>query len=278
MKTEATATSIDAFMRATDVGRTGLPYTRVEALTLHELLAHHDAPAPEPAALLPAEGEVPVADRSGVRRWTLVAGAAEAECLLALGPPLILYETEKTASTPLRSMAGEELWSVETEDGTGREICPGTGCRACALAPALLRCRAAGYLLGVTRAGLDVATERARSRAQFGAPIGVHQAVAFPLAALTARLEALHELGRHIAVHLEEMDPMGEASRLLAACADLAMESTSRCLHLHGTAGLLVGSDAQLHYSRAHTFAVRHGTPSRLRLAYPSTRERTTHS
>jgi hypothetical protein len=260
-----------AFTCATDAGRTGLEYVRVEALTLHELLAHHDAPT-SAAALLPAEAEIPLTDRSGLRRWNLVAGAGAAERLLALGPPLIVYEPEETVSAPARSIAGEELWSVETKDGTGREICPGTGCEVCALVPALLRCRAAGYLLGVVRAGLDVAAERARSRTQFGAPIGVNQAVAFPLAALTARLEALNGLGQHVADHLEEeTDPMGEASRLLAACADLAMDATSRCLRLHGTAGLLIGSDAQLHYRRAHAFAVRHGTPSRLRLAYPST-------
>ncbi|RSM85953.1 hypothetical protein DMH04_14835 [Kibdelosporangium aridum] len=249
--------SVDAFTRAIEIGRTGLEYARVEALTSQELLVHHGVP--ESAALLLD----PVADRS----WNLVAGADSAERLLALGPPLVLYEAGEASSTPLRSIAGEELWFVETK-AAGREICP--GCTVCALAPALLRCRAAGYLLGVVRAALDVAAERVRSRIQFGAPIGVNQAVAFPLAALTARFEALHGLGRHIAVHLGH-DPMAEASRFLAACADLAVDATERCLHLHGTAGLLIDSSAQQNYRRAHTFAVRHGTSSRLRLAYPST-------
>ncbi|WP_449350737.1 acyl-CoA dehydrogenase family protein [Streptomyces shaanxiensis] len=50
--------------------------------------------------------------------------------------------------------------------------------------------RRAAYLWGLGDAAVGAAVRRARERHQFGVPIGRHQAVAFPLAALTARLRA----------------------------------------------------------------------------------------
>jgi hypothetical protein len=105
------------------------------------------------------------------------------------------------------------------------------------------RARRAAYLTGLSRGALDLAVGHARNRIVFGRPLGGHQAPAFRLAALAARIEAVRSLAY-------QGDHPGYALRL---ARDLAIDTTSEALQLHGAAGLLDTSDAQLFYRCALT-------------------------
>ena len=71
--------------------------------------------------------------------------------------------------------------------------------------------RRAAYLWGLGDAAVGAAVRRARERHQFGVPIGRHQAVAFPLAALTARLRATRLLIHSTAAATDPTAPTGPA-------------------------------------------------------------------
>ncbi|GAA3600991.1 hypothetical protein GCM10022419_101440 [Nonomuraea rosea] len=216
----------------------------------------------ETVALLPADA----ADGKG-RRWDLVAGASGAARFLATGPALVLFDRAEVSCHSRRCIAREDFHRIDVADATGRVLCERAGCVSCDLATARARCRTAGYLWGIARASIDAAVHRTKYRRQFGRAVGDNQAIAFRIAALTARAEALRGLGEAVASRFADADePLRHTSELLAACADLAMEASAESLHLHGAEGLLASATAQDHYRTAHTFAVRHGSPSRLRL------------
>ncbi|MET9853366.1 acyl-CoA dehydrogenase family protein [Streptomyces sp. NPDC006450] len=106
--------------------------------------------------------------------------------------------------------------------------------------------RQAAYLTGLCRGALDLGVTHARRRILFGAPLGSHQHPAFRLAALSARLEAVRSL-------LYRGDRPNQA---LGLAKELAVDTTTEVLQLHGASGLLDEDDAQLFYRRALTESV----------------------
>lgn len=264
-----------AYSAAFHSGTAGDPYAVIEHAIAAEFLAGHDTDeavrtrAASPVALL-----IP-----GPPGQALAVGPAG--WLLTVGSPLVLYRADEVIRRPLRSLSDEELYAVDVGAATGLVACDEPDCPACALTLARLRSRAGAYLCGLAQGAVDAAVGRVKARAQFGRPIGSNQAVAFQLAALTARLTAMHALGEHRAARIEsgkaeghaETGPLGDASRLLAACAELAVEATTTALHLHGAFGLRSDQHAQRFYRKACAFSVRHGTAAQLRLAGSTRRE-----
>jgi hypothetical protein len=249
------------------------PYAAIEYAIAAESLASHDgdevlrARAVSPVALL----------ITGPPDQAIAVGSAAR--LLTVGSPMVLYSTDEVTRRPLRSLSGEELYAVDVGEATRLVLCAQPVCPACGSTLARLRCRAGAYLCGLSQGAIDAAVQRVKTRVQFGRPIGDNQAVAFQLAALTARVTAMRALGEHIATRIQAgqaeagAEPLRDASWLLAACAELAMDATTTALHLHGAFGLLADQDAQRFYRKACAFSVRHGTPAKLRLTH-STRKR----
>jgi alkylation response protein AidB-like acyl-CoA dehydrogenase len=120
------------------------------------------------------------------------------------------------------------------------------------------RVRHAAYLWGLGRCAVDMAIRRARERRQFGTPIGANQGVAFPLAALTARLHAARLLVHYTAWLADHADSLGESDspytarvhNLLRHISALTLDATWTALHFHGAYGLTETSAAQLLYRR----------------------------
>ncbi|MCQ4206649.1 acyl-CoA dehydrogenase family protein [Streptomyces longispororuber] len=106
-----------------------------------------------------------------------------------------------------------------------------------------IRSGQAAYLAGLSRGALDLATAHARRRTVFGKPLGAHQSPAFRLAALAARLEAVRSL-----IHCAD-----EPAHALRLARELAVDTATETLQLHGASGLLDEDDAQLFYRRALT-------------------------
>jgi alkylation response protein AidB-like acyl-CoA dehydrogenase len=127
---------------------------------------------------------------------------------------------------------------------------------AAALANA--RVRQAAYLVGLAQAALDHAVDHAKTRRQFGQPIGRFQGVAFRLSELSMHIDATRLL-----VH----DPgaAAHAAACLAAASDLARTVTTQTMQVNGAAGMRSDNDAQLYYRWAAFESVRLGTPHRLR-------------
>jgi alkylation response protein AidB-like acyl-CoA dehydrogenase len=125
------------------------------------------------------------------------------------------------------------------------------------------RVRQAAYLVGLSQAALDHAVDHARTRRQFGRPIGKFQALAFRLSELSMHIDATRLL-----VH----DPgaAAHAAANLAAASDLARTVTTQTMQVNGAAGMRSDNDAQLYYRRAAFESVRLGTPYRLRTAGPA--------
>ncbi|ONI76285.1 hypothetical protein ALI144C_37130 [Actinosynnema sp. ALI-1.44] len=269
---EAARDSASAYLAAFHSGTVADPYAAIEHAIAAEFLAGHDidevmrARAASPVALLiPGHGQAIAVGSAG---W-----------LLAVGSPLVLYAADDITRQPLRSLSEEELYAADAGPATGLVVCDKPDCTACALTQARLHSRAGAYLCGLAQGAVNAAVRRVQERVQFGRPIGNNQAVAFQLSALTARLTALHALGEHVATRIEagrteaETVAPADASRLLAACSELAVEATTTALHLHGAFGLRSDQDAQRFYRKACAFSVRHGTPARLRLAGSTRRE-----
>jgi len=120
------------------------------------------------------------------------------------------------------------------------------------------RVRQAAYLVGLAQAALDHAVAYAKTRRQFGQPIGKFQGPAFRLSELSMHIDATRML-----VH--DSDAAAHAAANLAAASDLARTVTTQTMQIHGAAGMLSDDDAQLYYRKAAVESVRLGTPSQLR-------------
>ncbi|MGH3870460.1 MAG: acyl-CoA dehydrogenase family protein [Pseudonocardiaceae bacterium] len=120
------------------------------------------------------------------------------------------------------------------------------------------RVRQAAYLVGLAQAALDHAVAYAKTRRQFGQPIGKFQGLAFRLSELSMHIDATRML-----VH--DRGAAAHAAANLAAASDLVRTATTQTMQIHGAAGLQSDNDAQLYYRKAAVESVRLGTPSQLR-------------
>jgi len=138
-----------------------------------------------------------------------------------------------------------------------------------AAALATARIRQGGYLVGLAQGALDLAVEYARRRHQFGQPIGRFQWIAFRLSALAARIDAVRLLTRDAARQADQVDTGSDvrfaAAQCLAAACELARDTTTEALQVHGAIGMTSDNDAQLFYRRAAVEALWLGSPTELR-------------
>ncbi|MFT4081593.1 MAG: acyl-CoA dehydrogenase family protein [Nocardioides sp.] len=102
------------------------------------------------------------------------------------------------------------------------------------------RLRHAANLLGAAVAAVDLTIDRATERRQFGVSLATYQAVAFPLAALCARVDAARLFVEHTAWQQDkgQLDP-GNAATALGMAIELAHDAVQQCVHTHGAAGLV---------------------------------------
>jgi alkylation response protein AidB-like acyl-CoA dehydrogenase len=126
--------------------------------------------------------------------------------------------------------------------------------------------RHAAYLVGLAQGSFDGSLRYAKERRQFGQPIARLQSIGFRLAALAARIEAARHLTHFAAWRIDQ----GEDSRLtavqaLAMAGDLARDTTTQAIQIHGAYGMTERSEAQRYYRRAVLDALWLGAPSALR-------------
>jgi alkylation response protein AidB-like acyl-CoA dehydrogenase len=112
----------------------------------------------------------------------------------------------------------------------------------------------AAMLAGIAEATAELATAYAKTRVQFGKPIGVNQAVKHACVDMTVRAEAAaaQVLFAAVSVRSARTD---ERFQLLAAksvAGRAAIANSGACIQLHGGMGFTEEHDAHLYLKRAH--------------------------
>jgi alkylation response protein AidB-like acyl-CoA dehydrogenase len=99
---------------------------------------------------------------------------------------------------------------------------------------------ASADLVGVMRGALDLTTDYARSRRQYGAPIGSFQAVQHLLADAFVAMEGSRSIALHAAWAVDALpapDALAAASAAKAYCARAARTVCETAIQVHGGIG-----------------------------------------
>ena len=121
--------------------------------------------------------------------------------------------------------------------------------------------------LGIAEWCLDTTVEYARTRHQFGRPIGSFQAIKHRLADLWVDITQARAVARYAAVCAAsgDADLAVAASLAQAFCAPVAVKAAEECIQLHGGIGFTWEHPAHLYLKRAKSDALAFGTPDRHR-------------
>jgi alkylation response protein AidB-like acyl-CoA dehydrogenase len=164
-----------------------------------------------------------------------------------------LDQTRRQARLVLRGVRAER---VGTGDAAGAIM------RATAVSRALLAAEQTG---GAQRC-LDMTVGYAKSRIQFGRPIGSFQAVKQRLADMLVLVESARSAARAAADAAATADPELEHVAAVAAltCGEAYTWVTEQTIQLHGGIGFTWEHDAHLYFKRARASAQLLGTPGEL--------------
>lgn len=171
--------------------------------------------------------------------------------VIALAPELT-FRSHDTAAGAVWTVDGpvDPLWTIE-----GVEVL------------AAGRVRRAAWLLGLAAACLEHTCERARTREQFGRTLITNQDVAFRLARLAVRLDALTALVTDLAGRFDDGEPdPAPAAGALAEAGTLALDASREAVHLHGAFGMTAGSPVRRHYLAAPIAVAADAAPAALRM------------
>jgi alkylation response protein AidB-like acyl-CoA dehydrogenase len=131
-----------------------------------------------------------------------------------------------------------------------------------------LRVAMAAEALGVAQRALDLGVEHAKTRVQFGKPVGTYQAVSHPLAQTYTDVELARSLVYWAAWCVAEED---ESAPLAAAAAkafatEAAVDACERSIQVHGGIGFTWEHPLHRFYKRALWLEGFGGRPAELRL------------
>jgi len=244
----------------------GLGAGPVDVVVACEELGHHPVPGPiaESVAAVPVLlGALPAArgpEHGSVSEW--LAGLADGELISTIAiPPSLPYALDAdvaglvlladggrawlaSARARLTSIdAARRLFEVEPTDAVAADAGP-----AVAAALRLGTLASAALLLGAGRGLLETAAEHARTREQFGRPIGAFQAVKHALADVLIGLEFARPLlyAAAIAVGHDAATAARDVTAARIACADAARRAARTALQVHGAIGYSDECDVSL--------------------------------
>ncbi|GAB3836000.1 acyl-CoA dehydrogenase family protein [Dactylosporangium cerinum] len=122
----------------------------------------------------------------------------------------------------------------------------------------------AATLAGIAAAGLDLGVQYAKTRHQFGQPIGAFQALAHQLADAAALVDGAQLLVQEAAWAADTGNPRrhGLAAMAAAFAGRAARQATDRSLHAHGGYGYTLEYDIQLYFRRAKALSLLSGGES----------------
>ena len=159
---------------------------------------------------------------------------------VTVAPLVTLDQTRKQAHVAFHDAPAARLQVADAAQALERGYA--TSC-------ALLACE----LAGVAAQCLDMTATYARSRVQFGRPIGSFQAVKQKLAELLIRVESARSAAAAAVAAVGGPDLSWTASLAKAYCAEAAMRAAEEAIQLHGGIGFTWEHDAHLYFKRART-------------------------
>jgi short/branched chain acyl-CoA dehydrogenase len=119
----------------------------------------------------------------------------------------------------------------------------------------------AALSLSLTQAVLDLATDYARQRVQFGQPISKFQAIQFKLADMATELEAARWLTYRAASLRDNGQPfLKEASMAKLKASRLAVWAASEAVQIHGGLGYMLETPVARFYCDAKVLEIGEGT------------------
>jgi alkylation response protein AidB-like acyl-CoA dehydrogenase len=211
---------------------------------------------------------------SGAAMFVPDLGAADLVVVAGRGPDgPALWAVERDGP----GASWEALPTVDTTRPLGRLVlseAPGTvldeGTGAAALLDRLRDRAMAGLAaeaVGVASRVLEMAVEHARSREQFGRPVGVYQAVSHKLADAFVETEGARSLtywaGWSVANGADEAPEAAAAAKAFAA--EAAIDACERAIQVHGGIGFTWEHPLHRFYKRALAIGAMFGWPSEQR-------------
>lgn len=128
----------------------------------------------------------------------------------------------------------------------------------------LARIALASEALGGAERVLEMTTDYAKQRVQFGRPIGSFQAVKHRLADMMVQVEAAKSAAWYAACVVDEGgDELAEAAAIAKSyCCDAFFECAANAIQLHGGIGFTWEHEAHLYFKRARACATLLGSPA----------------
>ncbi|AQA23550.1 acyl-CoA dehydrogenase, C-terminal domain protein [Rhodococcus sp. MTM3W5.2] len=122
----------------------------------------------------------------------------------------------------------------------------------------------AAQLLGLGRTMLEISTEYAKQRKQFGKAIGSQQSIKHHLANVAIGLEMARPLlhGAALSVRDGSVDARRDISAAKVACGDAAYRASRIALQVHGAIGYTQEHDLSLWLTKTRALLTAWGTPS----------------
>jgi alkylation response protein AidB-like acyl-CoA dehydrogenase len=191
----------------------------------------------------------------------VVARAAEGPSLFAVdaGAEGLQRERMQTLDETRR------LARLSFAETPGRRIgAAGTTWPAVAQAVDLMLTNLAAEHVGATETLLEMSVDYARTRHQFGRPIGSFQAIKHKCADLLVALDSSRSAAGYAAwVAAEEPENLPAAAALAAAyCAETFLAAAKTTIQIHGGIGFTWEHDAHLYLRRAKSSQLLFGSPS----------------
>jgi alkylation response protein AidB-like acyl-CoA dehydrogenase len=207
---------------------------------------------------------------TGTRRFVLDGAAADVILLIAQttdGPGLIAVSGSASglARTPLRSMdQTRKLADLELREVPGQLIGePGAGRDALSAALAAGRVALAAEQVGGALAALESAVEYAKTRVQFGVPIGSFQAIKHRCADALVDVESARSVAQQAGWAAAHDPDDLELTAVFAAayCAEVCTRVATTNIQVHGGIGFTWEHSAHLYLKRAKGSEQLFGSP-----------------
>ncbi|HEY8474483.1 MAG TPA: acyl-CoA dehydrogenase family protein [Natronosporangium sp.] len=204
-----------------------------------------------------------------------VAGVADALAADVLLVPTAagLYEVPATADgvtrRPVASLdLTRPLCDLEFDRAPGRLLAAGpAGARAVHAALATGAALLGSEQLGVAEWCLESTVDYAKTRYQFGRPVGSFQAVKHRLADVWVAVSQARAVAEHAATSVGTEEQPVATALAQAFCGPVAVRAAQECVQLHGGIGFTWEHPAHLYLKRAKSDAIGFGTADRHRLA-----------
>ncbi|TQF75124.1 acyl-CoA dehydrogenase [Rhodococcus spelaei] len=251
-----------------DEAHDGLGADAIDLIVAVEQLGRHAVPGPVAETI--AVAPVLLADAAPDRLSALAEGALAT----VAAPPRVPFAVDANAVELTLLVQGDSVSTATVGDQHGsvdqaRKLFSVTAAETLGDADIerafdLGALATAAQLLGLGRTMLEISTEYAKQRKQFGKAIGSQQSIKHHLANVAIGLEMARPLlhGAALSVRDGSADARRDISAAKVACGDAAYRASRIALQVHGAIGYTQEHDLSLWLTKTRALLTAWGTPS----------------